>query len=116
VCCSAAALLVVLCGWRVAETSAPLSAPVPSSPPAHAMGPADVDDVASLTDRRVVAELPVAKRVELERLAAVMVAAALFGLVALDGGLAAVAHAVRSRRERWRLRSRSPPLSFVSRP
>jgi len=110
VCCSAAAFLVALSGWRVAETSASAWA----SLPVHTLGA--VADEASLHDRQVVAEPPTAKRVEIERLVSIMVAAAVILLVALNGGLAAAGHPVRGRRDRWRVRSRGPPLALVSRP
>jgi hypothetical protein len=68
---------------------------------------------ASLHSRRLVAEPATAKRVEIERLVAATVAAVLV-LVALAGGLAADDRTLRRLLDRSRLRTRAPPLSFVS--
>jgi hypothetical protein len=108
ICCSAAVALVLLSGWRIAETAGL----APASHPTRSVGA--VNDATSLQDRRVVAEPAAAKRVEIERLVAVMVAATAVVLAAVAGGLAGGRPAIPEGRDRWRLRSRGPPLAFVS--
>ena len=106
----AAVLLVVLAGWRAADTSA-------SALASHPAGAVDATgDVPRLHDRHVVAEPAAAKRAEIERLVAVTVAAAVAVLAALGGAVPALAGAVRGLRDRSLLRSRGPPFAFVSRP
>lgn len=110
VCCLAAVVLVVLGGWRAADTSA-------STIASHPAGAADaMGDASRLHDRHVVAEPAAAKRAEIERLVALTVAAAVAVLAALGGGVPAVAGAVHGLRDRSLLRSRGPPFAFVSRP
>jgi hypothetical protein len=113
-CCLAAVVLAAASGWRVAEVgvSAAVTTPVTS-----VSGLPDIArDATRLDDRRVVAEPAAAKRVELERLVAVAVAAAAVVLMVLAGGRAPAEHRPRGLVDRSLLRSRSPPLSFVSRP
>jgi hypothetical protein len=116
VCCLAAVLLMAVSGWRVTDTASALVLGGPGNDVVRSVGSLldGTKDPASVHNRRVAAEPAAAKRVEIERLAAVAVAAAIIVLALAARGLAVVDRVVRRRLDRSRWRTRAPPLAFVS--
>jgi hypothetical protein len=113
VCCLTAVALMAVSGWRMADTAAPVDGhDVVLQSVGRVSDP--TTDATSVHSRRVAAEPAAAKRVEIERLVAIAVAAALIVPALAAGGLAAVDRMLRRRLDRSRLRTRAPPLAFVS--
>jgi hypothetical protein len=130
VCCLAVVVLTALSGWRVMDSAVPhrlgIAGSAASVTSADSGAPRAVhgqlgalpdvaDDAIGLHTRRVVAEPATTKRIELERLAAVAVAAAMVLLTVLVARFVlSLDRHLHGLLERSRLRSRAPPLSFVS--